>query len=99
MTAIRCERLSKTFRNVDALTDLNLDVSAGAVYGLLGPNGAGKTTAIKTVMNILQPTGGRAEVLGCDSRKLGAKEFTRIGYVSENQSLPGWMTVEYFMAV
>ena len=98
MTAIRCEKLSKTYKNVPALVDLDLEVGAGAIYGLLGPNGAGKSTAIKTMMNILRPTGGRAAVLGCDSRQLGAKEFERIGYVSENMMLPGWMTVEYFMA-
>jgi len=98
MTAIRCEKLSKTYKNVPALVDLDLEVETGAIYGLLGPNGAGKSTAIKTMMNILRPTGGGAEVLGCDSRRLGAKEFERIGYVSENMLMPGWMTVEYFMA-
>jgi len=98
MTTIRCENLSKTFRNVEALAGLNLEIPAGAIYGLVGPNGAGKSTAIKTLMNILTPTGGRAEVLGCDSRRLGAKEFTHIGYVSENQQLPDWMTVAYFMS-
>jgi ABC-2 type transport system ATP-binding protein len=98
MNAINCHGLSKTFKGVEALRDLNLEIPTGAIYGLLGPNGAGKSTAIKTLMNILRPTGGRAEVLGCDSRKLGAKEFERIGYVSENLDLPGWMTVEYFMA-
>lgn len=98
MTAIHAENLSKTFRNVDALSGLNLDIPAGAIYALVGPNGAGKSTAIKTLMNILNPTGGRAEVLGCDSRRLGPNEFTRIGYVSENQQLPDWMTVAYFMS-
>jgi ABC-2 type transport system ATP-binding protein len=98
MNAIRCEGLSKTFKGVEALRDLNLEIPAGSIFGLLGPNGAGKSTAIKTLMNILRPTGGRAEVLGCDSRTLGAREFERIGYVSENLELPAWMTVEYFMA-
>jgi ABC-2 type transport system ATP-binding protein len=83
---------------VRALTDLNLEIPTGSIYALLGPNGAGKSTTIKTLMNILRPTGGRAVVLGCDSRNLGAKEFTRIGYVSENQQFPDWMTVGYFMA-
>jgi ABC-2 type transport system ATP-binding protein len=98
MNAIRCEGLSKKYKGVEALTNLNLEIPVGAIYGLVGPNGAGKSTAIKTLMNILRPTGGRAEVLGCDSRRLGAKEFERIGYVSENLMLPDWMTVEYFMA-
>jgi ABC-2 type transport system ATP-binding protein len=98
MNAIVCEGLSKTYKGFPALTDLNLEISPGSIYGLLGPNGAGKSTAIKTLMNILKPTAGRAVVLGCDSRRLGASEFARIGYVSENLELPGWMTVEYFMA-
>jgi ABC-2 type transport system ATP-binding protein len=98
MSAIRCNGLSKTFKDVPALIGLDLDIPAGAIYGLLGPNGAGKSTAIKTILNILRPTGGSAQVLGCDSRRLGPKEFERIGYVSENLQLPDWMTVEYFMA-
>jgi ABC-2 type transport system ATP-binding protein len=98
MTPIRCEGLSKRFGSVAAVADLSMEIPAGSIYGLLGPNGAGKSTTIKTLMNILKPTAGRAEVLGCDSRRLGADAFTRIGYVSENQKLPEWMTVEYFMA-
>jgi ABC-2 type transport system ATP-binding protein len=49
------------------------------------------------LVNLMHPTGGRATVLGCDSRKLSAATFARIGYVSENQELPEWMTVKYFL--
>jgi len=49
-------------------------------------------------MNILRPTLGSAEVLGVNSRDLGPRQFAEIGYVSENQELPGWITVKYFMA-
>jgi ABC-2 type transport system ATP-binding protein len=49
-------------------------------------------------MNILRPSAGTAEVLGTDSRRLGPAEFTQIGYVSENQELPLWMTVDYLMS-
>ncbi len=65
----------------------------GAIYALVGANGAGKTTMIKLMMNILRPTSGRARVLNVDSHDLAGKPFTRIGYVSENQELPEWMTV------
>jgi ABC-2 type transport system ATP-binding protein len=68
-----------------------------SVYGLVGPNGAGKSTTIKILMNARQPTEGMAEVFGRDSRKLSPEDFTQIGYVSENQQTPEWMTVEYFM--
>ncbi len=95
--AIRTEALSKLFRRTEALHDLNLDVPKGSIYALVGANGAGKTTTLKVLMNILQPTSGRSEVLGAESRRLGPAEFAQIGYVSENQELPGWMTVEYFL--
>jgi ABC-2 type transport system ATP-binding protein len=72
-------------------------VPGEAVFALIGPNGAGKTTTIKILMNILRPTSGRAEILGIDSRRLAGHDFTRIGYVSENQEMPDWMTVDYFM--
>ncbi len=89
--------LSKTFRKSEAVHNLNLSVQEGSVYGLVGSNGAGKTTALKILMNILPASGGRAEVLGVDSRRLGSRQFAEIGYVSENQELPGWMTVAYWM--
>jgi ABC-2 type transport system ATP-binding protein len=90
--------LVKRFRNVSVLDGLNLNVPEGSVFGLAGPNGAGKTTTIKILMNILRPSSGRAEVLGIDSRALGPEAFANIGYVSENQELPEWMTVEYLLA-
>ncbi|HTW63700.1 MAG TPA: ABC transporter ATP-binding protein [Bryobacteraceae bacterium] len=90
--------LVKRFRNVEVLDGLSLSVPEGSVFGLAGPNGAGKTTTIKILMNILQPSAGRAEVLGVDSRTLGPETLANIGYVSENQELPEWMTVEYLLA-
>jgi ABC-2 type transport system ATP-binding protein len=78
--------------------DLGLTIEEGSVYGLVGPNGAGKTTTVKLLMNIIEPTSGRAIVLGTDSRKLGPAQFQQIGYVSENQEAPEWMTVDYLMA-
>ncbi len=81
-----------------ALDGLNLEVSEGSILGLVGPNGAGKTTAIKALMNLQRPSAGRAEVLGCDTLRLGPSQLAQIGYVSENQKLPEWMTVEHFMS-
>jgi len=97
-SAIRIERLTKKFGRVEALRGLNLDVPEGAIYALVGPNGAGKTTAIKILMNIFSPTTGRAEVLGMESTRVAGPAFTLIGYVSENQELPDWMTVDAFLA-
>lgn len=94
---IRCVDLSKKFRRVQALDRLNLEVPEGAIYALIGANGAGKTTAIKTMMNIHEPDGGRVEIAGKDSRRLRGRDFEAIGYVSENQKMPEWMTVDYLM--
>ena len=82
---------------MEAVEELSLEVPENSVFALVGPNGAGKTTTIKTFMNILRPTAGRAEVLGTDSQRLGPRELAQIGYVSENQQLPNWMPVRYFL--
>jgi ABC-2 type transport system ATP-binding protein len=99
MTAIvRTENLGKRFGRTAVLDGLELSVETGSVYGLVGANGAGKTTTVKVLMNILEPSSGRAIVLDEDSRRLGPSHFQQIGYVSENQEMPLWMTVDYFMA-
>jgi ABC-2 type transport system ATP-binding protein len=64
--AIVVEGLQKRFGEVEALRGVDFLVPTGTVLGLLGPNGAGKTTAVRILTTILQPTGGRAEVLGID---------------------------------
>jgi ABC-2 type transport system ATP-binding protein len=89
--------LHRRFGRTDALNGVNLGLEEGSVFGLVGPNGAGKTTLVKTLMNIIEPTRGRASVLGTSSRRLGPAEFQQIGYVSESQDLPDWMTVGYLM--
>ena len=96
--AFRAAALTKHFGSTRVLDGLNLEIAEGSVYGLLGPNGAGKTTTIKILMNILQPASGRAEVLGTDSRRLTPNELSRIGYVSENQEMPLWMTTAQLLA-
>ena len=95
---IRTEELSKTYRGVAALKGLSLEVPENGIYGLIGPNGAGKSTTIKILMNIIRAASGRAEVLGVDSTRIRAVELARIGYVSEDQEAPRWMTVEGLMA-
>jgi ABC-2 type transport system ATP-binding protein len=94
--ALETEHLSHNYGKTEAVKDLTLSVPEGSVLAFVGPNGAGKTTTIKTVMNLLEPTAGRAAVLGTDSRRLGPSELRQIGYVSENQDLPLWMTVRQF---
>jgi ABC-2 type transport system ATP-binding protein len=94
---IQTHGLARRYGRYQALDGLDLDVPEGSIYGLVGPNGAGKTTAIKILMNLQRATAGRGEVLGVDTRALGPAQFAQIGYVSENQKMPDWMTVDYFM--
>jgi ABC-2 type transport system ATP-binding protein len=96
--AIESVDLSRRFRRVEAVDGLNLQVPAGSIFGLVGPNGAGKTTTIKLLMNLVRPTRGSAVVLGTESRRLAPRDLQRIGYVSENQNLPGWMTPAQLLA-
>jgi len=95
--AIETKALTKRFGKNTAVQSLDLTVPTGSIFAFLGPNGAGKTTTIKTLMNIMTPTEGTSKVLGVDSGKLGCDEFGQIGYVSENQEMPEWMTVKCFL--
>jgi ABC-2 type transport system ATP-binding protein len=66
MNAIETEGLVKVFGETRAVDGIDLEVSAGTVYGVLGPNGAGKTTTIRVLATLLRPDAGRARVLGHD---------------------------------
>jgi len=90
---IQAENLWKKFSRHEALRGLSFSVPEGSAYALIGANGTGKTTTIKVLMNIIEPTRGRATVLGVDSRNISWRELTRIGYVSENQDMPDRLTV------
>ena len=97
MNIIETHHLSRRFGRNEAVHDLDLAVPQGSACALLGPNGAGKSTTIKMLMNLLQPTGGEARVMGADSRRLGPAELANIGYVAESQTLPLWMTVRQYL--
>jgi len=90
---IEIDQLTKHFRRFAAVDHLSLSVPEGAVTAFLGPNGAGKTTTIKCLLNLLVADSGTARIFGCDAARLGPAQFQNIGYVSENQKLPEWMTV------
>ena len=77
--AIRASALTRQFSSVRALNDLTIEVPAGVVFGFLGPNGAGKTTTILLLLNLIEPTGGSAEVLGFDTRTHGHEIRSRCG--------------------
>jgi ABC-2 type transport system ATP-binding protein len=97
-SVISTDHLSHNYGKVEAVHDLTFEVPSGSFYALLGPNGAGKTTTIHTLMNLREPSSGQAAILGVDSKRLGPAQLAQIGYVSENQKLPRWMTVEQMLA-
>jgi len=92
--AIRLQNVSKTFGATKAVTDLDLAIPQGALYGFIGPNGAGKTTTIRMIMSILFPDTGSLEVLG-HSSALAAKH--RIGYLPEERGVYRKMRVGPFL--
>src|SRR5579872_737186 len=79
-----------------ALDRLTLDVARGEVFGFLGPNGAGKTTTLKLLMQLVSPTGGRAELLGRPLGDLAAKR--RIGYLPEHPYFYDYLTAEELLS-
>ena len=95
---IETQNLTKKFGKHDAVSGISLSVPEGATVALIGANGAGKTTTLRMLMNLLAADAGEARVLGVDSRRLTAREYSRIGYVSENQRLPPSLTTEQFFA-
>ena len=97
MNMIETHGLTRRFGRLEAVHDLTLGVPAGSVCALLGPNGAGKTTTLKVLVNLLAPSRGEARVAGVDTRQLGPAELRGIGYISESQRQPDWMTVRQFL--
>jgi daunorubicin resistance ABC transporter ATP-binding subunit len=85
--AIAVEGLQKRFGTVEALAGVDFEVAPGTVFGLLGPNGAGKTTAVRILTTILQPDGGRAEVLGFDVVREAERVRLRIGLAGQSATV------------
>jgi ABC-2 type transport system ATP-binding protein len=81
MSIIRLSCVSKNYGSHRALTDVDLEIDRGEVFGYLGPNGAGKTTTIRILLGLLQPTSGRAEVFGLDAWRDAVAVHSRTGYV------------------
>ncbi len=61
---IKAEQLTKHYRRLVAVDNVNLEIPKGCVFGLIGPNGAGKTTLIKMLMGLTKITAGRANIIG-----------------------------------
>ena len=82
--AIRASALARQFSSVRTLNDLTIEGPSGVVFGFLGPKGAGKTTIIRLLLNLIEPTGGSAEVLGFDTRPHGHEIRSRCGALLEH---------------
>ena len=93
-TVIQTRGLTKYFGNKSAVYELNLDVPRGCVFAFLGRNGSGKTTTIRMLMGLVSPTRGTGTILGCDIQKLTPEIRARIGYLTEEHQLYGWMNVK-----
>ncbi len=91
--AIQARGLSKHFGDLKAVSDLDLNVPRGQIYGFLGPNGSGKSTTIRMLCGLLTPTEGTADVLGTQIPGRSQSLKPRIGYMTQKFSLFGDMTV------
>jgi ABC-2 type transport system ATP-binding protein len=86
--------LSRRFGPKVVLNDISLYVPRGSVFGLVGENGAGKTTLIKHILGLLRAESGTVRVFGLDPVADPVAVLGRIGYLSEQPDLPGWMRVD-----
>jgi len=91
--AIEARGLSKHFGDLRAVSDLDLNVPRGQIYGFLGPNGSGKSTTIRMLCGLLTPTQGSALVLGTKIPGNAKLLKPKIGYMTQKFSLFGDMTV------
>jgi ABC-2 type transport system ATP-binding protein len=92
--AIETRGLARSFGGIPAVASLDLLVRRGEMFGLVGPDGAGKSTTIRLLCGLLKPSGGEGKVLGLDLRSESEKIKARIGYLSQNFTLYGDLTVD-----
>ncbi len=97
MAVIRTEGLTKYYGRVRGVEDLNLEVEKGEIFGYLGPNGAGKTTTIRLLIGALNPTRGKAFVLGQQVSTTNFAWKKEVGYIPGELSLYGDLTGEEFL--
>src|SRR5947208_13598965 len=94
---INVSDLTRRFGAKTALASVSVSMARGAVYGLVGANGAGKTTLIKHILGLLRAESGSVRVFGLDPVADPVGVLSRIGYLSEENDLPGWMRVAELM--
>jgi ABC-2 type transport system ATP-binding protein len=93
-SVVEISELTRRFGDKTALSTVSLSLPRSAVYGLVGANGAGKTTLIKHILGLLRAESGSVRVFGLDPVADPVAVLSRIGYLSEENDLPGWMRVD-----
>jgi ABC-2 type transport system ATP-binding protein len=93
-SVITVSDLTRRFGATKALDSVSVSVSRGVVHGLVGANGAGKTTLIKHILGLLRAESGSVRVFGDDPVADPVGVLSRIGYLSEENDLPGWMRLD-----
>ncbi len=91
---IRTDKLTKKFGDFIAVNEVTFEVKQGEIFGFLGANGAGKTTAMKMLIGISKPSGGKAQVAGYDVYKQTEQIKESIGYMSQKFSLYEDLTIK-----
>lgn len=86
MDAIKTTSLTKYYGNSRGITDMNLTVAQGDFFGFIGPNGAGKSTTIRTLLGLIAPSQGSAQILGMDIRRQKEEILSRVGYMPSEAS-------------
>lgn len=93
MSVVELTNVSRGYGQQEVLTNMDLRVAKGEVVGLLGRNGAGKTTLIRLIMGLIKPWQGKVEIFGMNPQAEPVSVKSRIGYVAEDQELPGGLKV------
>lgn len=93
-SVVSVTHLTRTFGKKRALNDVTFTVARGTVFGLVGENGAGKSTLIKHLLGLLRAEAGTVRMFGLDPVIAPTEVLGRIGYLSEQPDLPGWMRVD-----
>ena len=91
--AITAENLVKYYGKARGIDGLNLEVETGDFFGFIGPNGAGKSTTIRTLLGLISPTSGKAQVLGMDIGKNNRGILQRVGYLPSDTAFYNGMRV------
>lgn len=81
MEAIKMENLTKYYGKSRGVLELNLSVKQGEMFGFIGPNGAGKSTTIRTLLGLVSPTKGSAQIFGMDIVKNREAVLQKVGYL------------------